>query len=92
MYKTVISAAFEADLDSALTYIEMELFNTGAVANLLDRSEETVARIADNPLMYPLYHDEDIASRGYHYAVVGNFLIFYKINEAEKSVLLRYIL
>lgn len=36
--------------------------------------------------MYPLYHDEKIAARGYHYAVVGNFLIFYKINEAEKSV------
>ncbi len=54
MYKTVISDAFEADLDSALTYIETELFNAGAAANLLDRSEETVARIAENPLMYPL--------------------------------------
>ncbi|MBO6229903.1 MAG: hypothetical protein IJ784_13790 [Ruminiclostridium sp.] len=38
--------------------------------------------------MYPLYHDEDIAARGYRYAVVGNFLIFYKVNEAEKSVLI----
>ena len=86
MYKTIISDVFEADLDSALTYIETELFNAGAAANLLDRSEETVARIAENPLMYPLYHDENIATRGYHYALVGNFLIFYKINEAEKSV------
>lgn len=82
MYKTVISDAFEADLDSALTYIETELFNAGAAANLLDRSEETVARIAENPL----YHDEDIAARGYHYAIVGNYLIFYKINETAKSV------
>ena len=45
MYKTVIFDAFEADLDSALTYIETELFNAGAATNLLDRSEETVARI-----------------------------------------------
>ena len=86
MYKTVISDAFEADLDSALTYIETELFNAGAAANLLDRAEETVACIAENPLMYPLYHDEDIAARGYHYAIVGNYLIFYKINETAKSV------
>lgn len=86
MYKTVISDAFEADLESALSYIETELFNASAAANLLDRSEETVALIAENPLMYPLYHDEDIAARGYHYAVVGNYLIFYTINEAEKSV------
>ena len=86
MYKTVISAAFEADLDSVMTYIETELFNAGAAANLLDRSEETVARIAENPLMYPLYHDDDIAARGYHYTIVGNYLIFYKINETDKSV------
>ncbi len=86
MYKAVISAAFEADLDSALAYIETELANAAAAANLLDRAEKAVSRIAENPLMYPLYHDDEIAARGYRCAVVGNFLIFFKINEAEKSV------
>ena len=33
MYKSVISDAFEADLDSALTYIETELFNAGAAVS-----------------------------------------------------------
>mgnify|MGYP007101922773 CR=1 FL=1 len=40
MYKNVISAAFEADLDNALTYIETELFNAEAAANLLTASKK----------------------------------------------------
>ena len=86
MYNALISAAFEADLNNALSYIETELFSSKAAANLLSRTEEAIVRIADNPHMYPLYHDQDIASRGYHYSVTGNYLIFYKINETEQSV------
>jgi len=86
MYKTILSEAFEKDLDSTLTYIRNVLFNDSAADNLLDKTEETVSRISENPFIYPLYHDEDIAKRGYRYAIVGNFLIFYTVNDKEKSV------
>ena len=86
MYKAIISEAFESDLDSTLTYIRTVLFNDTAASNLLDAAEDKVAKIAENPTLYPLYHDDDIARRGYHYAIVGNFLIFFTVNDEEKSV------
>ncbi len=86
MYKAIISEAFESDLDSTLTYIRTVLFNDTAADNLLDATEDKVAKIAENPTLYPIYHDDDIARRGYHYAIVGNFLIFFTVNDEEKSV------
>jgi len=42
--------------------------------------------IKDNPFMFPLHHRELLASKGFRFAVVGNYLILYRIIEEEKVI------
>ena len=57
-----------------------------AAKRLFNKTKEVISHIEDNPLLYPLYHDEPLAKRGYRYAVVANYLLFYYIDEAEQTV------
>jgi hypothetical protein len=41
--------------------------------------------IKENPHIFPLYHNEAIAGKGYRYTVIGNYLLFYRINEEKKT-------
>ncbi|MGN1417631.1 MAG: type II toxin-antitoxin system RelE/ParE family toxin [Oscillospiraceae bacterium] len=85
-YKLVITQSFEDDLDEALDYISHKLQNPAAANRLLGNAEKIVARIEENPMLYPLYHDEKLAEKGYHYAVCSHYLIFYTINEKTKTI------
>ena len=85
-YKPIISQSFADDLDDTLNYITHKLCSPAAAHKLLGRAEETVSFIKGDPFLYPLYHDEKLAESGYHYAVISNYLLFYTINEDEKTV------
>jgi toxin ParE1/3/4 len=85
-YKLVISQCFADDLDDILSYISNKLYNPTAANRLLANAEKVVSYIKDNPFLYPLYHDEKLAERGYHYAVISNYLLFYTINKTEETV------
>ena len=85
-YKLIITQSFEDDLDEVLYYISRKLYNPSAAKRLLNKTKEVISHIEDNPLLYTLYHDEALAKRGYRYAVVANYLLFYYIYEAEQTV------
>lgn len=87
-YKLKVTESFESDLDSALEYIAQKLFSPSAADRLMKRTEEKIKMICDDPFMYPLYHDEAIAEKGYRYAVLSNYILFYKIEENEKIITL----
>lgn len=85
-YKLYITESFENDVSSVISYISHKLHNPAAAERLLKNAEENVYEIAENPFLYPLYHDEKIAEKGYHYAVVSKYLIFYSIDESNKII------
>lgn len=88
MYKVIMTKAFEHDLEEALEYISNKLYHLSAAQRLLSTVSEKVSIIEDNPLIYPLYHDDRLAKQNYRFAVVNRFLLFYKADETEKSVYL----
>lgn len=85
-YKTVFSKAFEDDLDEALEYISNKLYNPNAAQRLLNNVSDTVSLLEEDPLLFPLYHDDELAKQGLRYTVISNYLLFYKVNELEKTV------
>ena len=85
-YKVKITQSFEDDLAAVLEYISHKLYNSDAARRLLFRAEEKISLISENPLLYPLYHDDTLAEKGYHYLPVANYLIFYRIDESDKTV------
>lgn len=91
-YKLVTTQAFVDDLDEVLNYISFKLLNPSAAQRLLADVTDKISLIDDNPLLFPLYHDDKIAKRGYRYTVVSNYLLFYRIDETEKTTyLMRFI-
>ncbi|MCM1060837.1 MAG: type II toxin-antitoxin system RelE/ParE family toxin [Eubacterium sp.] len=62
------------------------LDNPPAAQRLLNNVADKILLIEENPLLYPLYHDEYLAARGYRFAVIANYLLFYKVDEADKTI------
>lgn len=91
-YKIIVTESFKTDLNEIMEYISHKLQSQAAAKHLLESTEKSIDFLKDNPFLYPLYHDEKLAEKGYHYAVVSNYLMFYTFNEAVGEVrLMRFL-
>ena len=88
MYKLIMTKAFEDDLDETLEYISKRLYNSDAAQRLLNIVDDKISLIEEDPLLYPLYHDDKLAKQNYRFAVVNRYLLFYKVGEIEKIIYL----
>ena len=84
-FKTIITRKFENDLDSVISYISIKLSNPVAAKNLLNKTEEAIKILSDSPLVFPIYNSL-IKEKEYRFLTVGNYIIFYRIDEAAKTV------
>lgn len=91
-YTIDITSKFEDDINAVIDYFLHTLYNSAAAERLINKAEKTILQIGENPLLFPLYHDEKIAEKGYRYTVISNYLIFYSVDESEKIIhILRFI-
>ncbi len=88
MYKIIMTKAFECDVEETLEYISNKFYNPTAAQRLLNSISDKISLIEENPLIFPLYHDDKLAKQNYRFAVVNRYLLFYKANEIEKTVYL----
>ena len=77
-----------SDLDSIYTYITAELLAPEAAENLIEAIEETVFSLEDLPYRYPERKIGIYANKGYRQAFVKNYTLIYRVNEADKTVLI----
>ena len=73
MTRITRSKLARADLRNAWLYIAQE--NVGAADRLLDRIDQAIRLIAENPL---IGEPQDDLKRGLRRFVVGNYLVFYE--------------
>lgn len=85
-YKILLTKSFENDLDNALSYITTKLLNRIAAKNLLQKTKETINILSDTPSAFPVYHGTSNIKYEYRYILIGNYIIFYRIDEEEKTV------
>lgn len=86
-YKVFITRQFDRDIEETLDYISETLASPAAAGRLLKTVEETVARIVENPFLYPVYHNRKIADKGYRYTVINKkYDLFYIVCEEDKTV------
>lgn len=86
MYKILITADAEKDIDIILNYITNTLCNSEAAKSLATEIIKKYKRISENPYMYELYPDKLLADKGYRKVTVKNYMIFYIVNENDKTV------
>ena len=91
MYDLRITELADADLDAIIKYISLELANPQATKSFLDKLEAAYQFLSENPRMYPFCEDRRLASKEYRKVLLKNYVLIYRIAEAEKRVyLLRF--
>jgi len=69
----------EQDLNDIFDYISLELSLPQAAENLIDKIQSAVEKTCEFPYSRPLLSDKLLAKKGYRMIIVGNFNLFYVI-------------
>ena len=85
-YDIRITRTAEADLNSAIDYIDHVLHNPQAADELLAEAEEAIAGLATFPEKYALAEDPVLNAWGVRFITVNNYLAFYVVSEEEQRV------
>ena len=80
------------DLSKIVEYIRDELYSPKAAEHFYHNVDKKLKKIRENPLMYPLSQDELLRAKGYHTVVIGNYLLFYLINEDTNIIYISRII
>jgi len=90
MYKLQLSKYYREELKSAVNYIKKDLQNPIAANNLKEEAKKTYKKIKENPFLYPAVPDEYLASKGFRFIMVKNYMLFYIVIEKE-VIILRFL-
>ena len=70
------------DLYDVIKYLNDVLLSPAAAERFYNEVDIKRNNISKNPFMYPLSRDERLSAEGYRTAVIGNYLLFYVVEEA----------
>jgi plasmid stabilization system protein ParE len=86
MYKLFITQFANADLEAACAYMDRELKNPSAADAFLENIGACYDRLKSDPLLYERSRDARLAAEGYRRAIVGKYILLYKVDEAAQAV------
>ena len=92
MFKIEFLPTAKKDIDNIIYYISNNLKNISAAKKIKDLFISSLDNVALFPYGYPIYQPFDTLENEYRYYRVNNFLIFYTINDREKSVTITRVL
>ena len=74
------------DFDGILKYIAIDLSNPIAANKFFDDVVQAINLICEFPTMCPLYESHYIHLESIRYKRINNYLLFYDVDEVEKTV------
>jgi len=87
MYTISFAKSYEEDVKSSVNYIKNNLQNPTAAENLKIEIKAKYKNIKENPLAYPVVSDEYLALKGYRFALVKNYMIFFIVIEKQIEII-----
>ena len=91
-YKILVSKTYHKDLRYIIHYIYHNLDAPHTASTLLDEIEATVSNLSIMPLRYGLVDDAYLRREEFRKCLVKNYIIFYKVNKENKTVMIHRIL
>ncbi|MDR3288403.1 MAG: type II toxin-antitoxin system RelE/ParE family toxin [Peptococcaceae bacterium] len=91
-FKINFSEQAADDLDKIVKYIREELSNPQAARRFYEAVDEKLRLLREHPYMFPSYHDEKLSAEGFRSAVIGNFMMFYLVDDGMSLVSIARIL
>jgi plasmid stabilization system protein ParE len=88
MYKLIFGVHFHDDVSSAVRYIRNTLKAPAAASRLKSEVKAAYQRLRDSPFSGPAVPNEYLASLGYRYTLVKNYMVFYTVDDVAKLVFL----
>ena len=85
-YEVRITLQAQAHLREIRDYIAQKLLAPEAAKNTVQRLGTVMASLSQTPNRVPLIEEEPWRSEGVRVRAVRNFLIYFWVNEAEKTV------
>ena len=85
-YKVYLTEPAENDLYGIARYISSQLNAPKAAYNTIVAIKKAITKLETNAPIYPLVRDDRLAALGYRLLIVKNYIIFFVVNEKDKSV------
>ena len=86
-YDVRLTDTVDADFGEIFDYIAVDLMEPITAGKLVDRMYEACQSLEKLPYKYPLSRDSFLASQGFRVMPVGNYLIFYVVDEENSRVI-----
>ena len=90
MYKLNFAKHFQEDVKSTINYITNTLQAPVASERLINEIKTTYKNLKQNPFMYPVVPNDDLASTGFRFTMVKNYMLFY-IVEGKQINIIRFL-
>ena len=87
-YTVLRTDRFSDQLNDIIFYIADDTGDVDMALNVLDRIEEAVLRLADFPDRGSLPRYTILRRQGYRVLIVMRWLVFYKVDQANQTVVL----
>ena len=86
-YSVKLMSRAQRDLDGIYTYIAHTLLEPGTALALVERIEKEILSLDQMPYRCPVRQTGAYANRGYRQLLVGNYTVIYRVDEAQKQVI-----
>ena len=86
VYRVTFSEQASDDLDRIIRYICYDLSNPSAASRFYVAVNDKLDLLRGNPYIYPLYHDDKLNALGYRFIIIGNYLLFFLIDNDSAAV------
>lgn len=87
-YKLIETRLASQDLDNILEYMAVRLQNPATASAFADAVEQCYDLLEHTPLMYEACRDLRLRAKRYRKAVIRNYVLIYKVDEKNQTVLL----
>ena len=91
-YKIRLAKPAENDLRDIARYISAQLNAPITALDMIQTIKKGIAKLQTTALAHPLVRDDRLAALGYRPLVIKNYIVFYIVNEKDKSVCVDRIL
>ena len=91
-YKYQFTKKAKVDLDDIINYIAIELSNSKAASDFLDKLQRILEETVSFPESGSLVHNEFLPNLGIRKKPIDNYIMYYLHNFTEKSILVLRII
>lgn len=87
-YKITVTEIYQRDVEDIKFYISSKLDAPYTAKELISEIEMTISSLSALPYSYPLVKEIFLEYRGIRKYLVKNYIIFYKVEERKKEIVI----